>query len=69
MVKTPSSFIKALLLLQILAQLTLSFKIVFFFFNEFDMLNTSLKVLFDTNKYFSRYKHFCVLILLGTIQL
>ena len=44
-------------LLQLSAQLTLGFIIVFL--SEFDMLNTNMKVLFVANKYFSRYKHFC----------
>ena len=49
-------------LLQISVQLTLSFKIVYFFsfVEEFEMLNTNMKVLFVANKYSSRYKHFCV---------
>ena len=36
------------------AQLTIGFKIVIF------LMNSKIKILFIANKYFSRYKHFCV---------
>ena len=43
--------VKLLVLLQMSAQLILSFKIEFFL-HEFGMLNTNMKVLFVVNKYF-----------------
>ena len=48
-------------ILQISAKLSLSFKIVFLLsLIEVDVLNTNMKVLFVTNKYFSGYKNFRV---------
>ena len=35
----------------------------FIFLNEFDMLNTNMKVLFIASKYFSRYEYFFVVAL------